>query len=182
MLRGAAVALLALAATGELAQLQAQSRFHASVGVGAGFAFALADSRSSYGAGPAGQAELAFGMSQSRWSARVEVWYLRLDGAHSADFGFPSLNLLAFSVSVVRRVGAPGRRLTPYLMAGGGPHNLQDALPFAAWHTRLGLHAGAGADLGRGRLRAFAEARITHVTSQPPTDFALLSAGMRWGI
>lgn len=181
MLRGA-FAFLALAATAEIAPLRAQSRFHAGVGGGAGFVVAVGDTRASYGGGPAGKAEFAFGMTDSPWSARLEVWYLRLHGAHSADLGFPSLNLLAVSVSGVRRLGIGGRRLSPYLVAGAGPHNLQDALPFAAWHTRLGVHAGVGAEFGRGRLRAFAEGRVTHVTGEPPTDFVLFSTGMRWAL
>jgi len=177
--RGAAIALVALAAA---APLQAQSRFHAGLGVGAGFVFAVADTRASYGAGPAGEAELAFGRTGSPWSARFEARYLRLHGADSPDLGFPSLNVLAFGLSAVRRLGAAGRYVSPYALAGAGAHNLQDALPFAAYHTRLGVHLGFGAEIGPGRLRAFVEGRITHITSQPPIDLAGLSAGMRWGL
>ena len=64
-MRGAAVAFLALAATAEIAPLQAQSRLHAGFGAGAGFAFAVGGTRASYGAGPAGKAEVAFGRTQS---------------------------------------------------------------------------------------------------------------------
>lgn len=177
MMRGAAAAFLSLAVT---APLHAQSRLHAGFGAGAGFVRAVGDTRASYSDGPGAKAELAFGMAGSRWSVRAEVWYLRLEGRHSSDVRFPALNVLAFSVSAVRRLGAAGRLFSPYLMAGAGPHNLQDALPFAAYHTRLGVHAGAGTEYGRGRLRAFLDARVTHVTSQPPTDFVLLSTGVRW--
>jgi hypothetical protein len=187
MIPGAASALAALAALAPLftaltAPLEAQSRLHAGAGVGAGLVRSVADTRASYGAGPGGKAELAFGMSGSPWSVRVEAWYLRLKGAHASDLGFPSLNVLAFDLSAVRRLGRAARFLSPYVMAGAGAHNLQDALPFAPYRTRLGLHAGAGADVGRGRLRAFVEGRVTHVSGDPPTDFMLLIAGMRWGL
>lgn len=181
MLRGVGVTLLALTATAQMAPVRAQSRFHAGIGAGAGFVSAVGSTRASYAAGPAGKAEILFGMAGSPWSARIEVSYLRLHTPHP-ELRFPLLNVLAFSAAAVRRLGAPGRPLTPYLMAGAGPHNLQDALPFAAWHTRLGVHAGAGAEFGRGRLRAFAEGRVTHVTGQPATDFLLLGAGIRWGL
>ena len=182
MLRGAAVAFLALAAAAEIAPLRAQSRLRAGFGAGAGFVRAVGDTRASYSDGPGIKGELAFGMTGSPWSARLEVWYLRLEGRHSSDVRFPALNLLAFSASAVRRLGAAGRPFSPYLMAGAGPQNLQDALPFASYHTRLGLHAGAGTEYGRGRLRAYVDARATHVTSQPPTNFVLLSTGVRWAL
>lgn len=185
MRRGAA-ALVALAAlASRFAPVEAQSRFHAGVGVGAGFVVSLGDTRASYSSGLAGKGDLAVGMSGSAWSARVEASYLRLGGGQDPALGFPSLNVLAFDVSAVYRLGSAGRvrrLLSPYLMAGAGPYNLQDALPFAPWRTRLGLHVGTGVELGHGRMRSFAEARINHVTGDPPTDFALATAGVRWGL
>ena len=185
MRRGAA-ALVALAAlASRFAPVEAQSRFHAGVGVGAGFVVSLGDTRASYSSGLAGKTDLAIGMSESAWSARVEASYLRLGGAHDPALGFPSLNVLTFDLAAVYRLGSAGparRLLSPYLLAGAGVYNLQDALPFATWRTRLGLHLGAGLEVGRSRLRSFAEARINHATGDPPTDFALLTAGVRWGL
>lgn len=185
MRRGAAALVAMAALASQFAPVEAQSRFRAGVGVGAGFVVSVGDTRASYGAGPAGKAELAVGMSESAWSARLEASYLRLGGGQDPALGFPSLNVLAFDLSAVYRLSSAApvhRLLLPYLMAGAGPYNLQDALPFAPWRTRLGLHVGTGLELGRGRLRSFAEARVTHVTGDPPTDFALLNAGVRWGL
>ncbi len=182
MRREAAAAFGLLAAFAlSVAPVEAQSRLRAGAGVGAGFALPAGHTRASYGVGPAGLAELSVGVRNSAWSARFEAWYLRLHGAGDPDLGFPSLNVLAFELSAVRRLVPAGRPLSPYVLTGAGPHNLQDALPFAPYRTRLGLHAGAGLELGRGRLRSFAEARFTHVTGDPPTDFAVVNAGVRWG-
>jgi hypothetical protein len=178
MIRGAVAALAALAA---LAPLEAQSRFRAGIGAGAGLMLSVGDTRSSYGAGPAGSAELSFGLSGSPWSARLEAWYLRLNGAHAPELGFPALNALAFDASVIRHLGPPGRAVAGYLVAGAGAWNLQDALPFATWQTRLGLHGGAGVELGHGKFRPFVEGRVVHITGGPPTDFVALRVGGRWG-
>jgi hypothetical protein len=82
----------------------------------------------------------------------------------------------------VRRIGAAGRLASAYLYAGAGAVNLEDALPFAAWRTSLGLEGGAGLELGRSRLRAFFEGRLVHVTSDLTTDLAAVAGGVRWGL
>lgn len=179
MRRGAAAAILALAALGPL---HGQSRFRAGVGAGAGFAYPIGDTRASYAGGPGGKVELALGLAGSAWAVRLEACYLRMAGTTRSGADFPALNMLAFAAAGVRRFGAPGGWLTPYGFAGAGASNLQDALPFAPWRTRLGLHGGAGAELGRGRIRPFLEARITHVTGDPSTDFAAATLGVRWDL
>ncbi|HEY6947827.1 MAG TPA: hypothetical protein VI297_03340 [Gemmatimonadales bacterium] len=179
MRQATGVALLLLAA---LTPLQGQSRFRAGFGAGAGLAEPIGDSRSSYGSGPAGKGELTFGLAGSPWSLRLETWYIRLHGAGPPELNFPALNLLAFSVCGVRRIGAAGRLASAYLYAGAGAVNLEDALPFAAWRTSLGLEGGAGLELGRSRLRAFFEGRLVHVTSDPTTDLAAVAGGVRWGL
>jgi len=171
-------ALLVLAA---LAPLQGQSRFRAGFGAGAALAQPVTDTRSSYASGPGGKGELTFGLAGGPWSVRLEAWYIRLRGAGPAELNFPGLDLLAFSAAGVRRIGATGRSLSPYLFAGAGAVNLEDALPFASWRTALGLEGGAGVDIGRRRLRGFVEGRLVHVTSDPATDFAALAGGVRWG-
>ena len=179
MRRTLGAALLVLAA---LAPLQGQSRFRAGVGAGAGLAAPVADTRSSYGAGPGGKAELSFGLASAPWSLRLETWYLRLHGAGPSELNFPALEILTFSASGVRRVGAAGRSVTPYFFAGAGAANLEDALPFASWRTSLGLHLGGGVEVGSGRLRVFAEGRVVHITSDPATDFLVFTGGARWGL
>ena len=175
----AGATLLLLAA---LAPLHAQSRFRAGFGAGVAIAQPIADTRVSYDGGPGGKGELTFGQAGGRWSLRLEACYVRLHGAGPAELNFPSLNLLAFSASGVRRIGAAGRALSPYLFGGAGAVNLQDALPFAPWRTELGLEGGGGVELGRRRLRGFLEARLVHVASDPATDFAALAGGVRWGL
>jgi hypothetical protein len=165
-----------------LAPLRGQSRFRAGFGAGAGLAEPIADTRNSYRGGPGGAAELSFGLAGGPWSLRGETWYLRLRGAGPPELNFPALEILAFSASGVRRFGATGRSVTPYLFAGGGAVNLEDALPFASWRTHLGLQLGGGVEVGRRRLRAFAEGRMVHVTSDPATDFGTFTGGVRWGL
>ena len=165
-----------------LTPLKGQSRFRAGFGAGAGLAEPIADTRDSYRNGPAGKAELSFGLAGGPWSLRLETWYLRLRGAGPPELNFPALEILTFSASGVRRVGPAGRTVTPYLFAGAGAANLEDALPFASWRTRLGLLFGGGVEVGRRRLRAFAEGRMVHVTSDPATDFGGLTGGVRWGL
>ena len=179
MRRTTGAALLVLAA---LAPLQGQSRFRAGFGAGAGLGEPLMDTRSSYTTGPGAKGELTFGLAGSPWSLRLETWYIRLHGAGPPELTVPALDILAFTVSGVRRVGGAGRPLSAYLFAGGGPVNLEDALPFASWRTALGLQAGAGLEIGRSRLRGFMEARMLHVTPDPATDFAALTGGARWGL
>jgi hypothetical protein len=178
--RQAAGALLLLLAA--LAPLHGQSRFRAGFGAGAALAQPVSDTRSSYAGGPGGKAELTFGLAGSPWSVRLEAWYIRLHGGGRPELGFPALDLLIFSASGVRRIGVAGRALSPYLFAGVGAVNLEDALPFASWRTALGLQGGAGVDIGRRRLRGFVEARLIHVTSDPATDVAALAGGARWGL
>jgi hypothetical protein len=176
--RATGAALLMLAA---LAPLQGQTRFRAGFGAGAALALPLGDTRSSYASGPGGRGELTFGLAGSPWSVRLEASYIRLHGAGPAELNFPALDLLSFSAAGVRRIGAAGRSLSPYLFAGAGAVNLEDALPFASWRTALGLGGGAGVDIGRRRLRGFVEGRLMHVASDPATDFAALAGGVRWG-
>lgn len=172
-------ALLLLAA---LAPLQGQSRFRAGVGAGAGLARPMMDTRSSYDSGPGGKGELTFGLAGSPWSLRLETWYIRLHGAGPPELNFAALNVLAFTASGVRRIGGAGRPVSPYLFAGGGAVNLQDALPFASWRTGLGLEGGGGVEFGRRRLRGFVEGGLVHVTGDPATDFAAFTGGVRWGL
>lgn len=179
MRRTAGAALLLCVA---LAPLQGQSRFRAGVGAGAGLAESLTDTRSSYAGGPGGKGELSFGLAGSPWSLRLETWYVRLHGAGPPELSFPALNILGFTVSGVRRIGAPGRPLSAYLFGGAGAVNLEDALPFASWRTALGVQAGAGLEIGRTRLRGFVEGRLLHVTTDPATDFAAFTGGVRWGL
>ena len=179
-LRGAASAGALLLAA--LAPLHGQSRFRAGFGAGAGLAEPLMDTRSSYSAGPGARSELTFGLAGAPWSLRLETWYIRLHGAGPPALDFPALDLLAFTVSGVRRIGAAGRPLSAYLFAGGGAINFQDALPFASWRTALGLQAGTGVEIGRSRLRGFIEAHMLHVTTDPATDLAAFSGGARWGL
>ena len=179
-MRGTAGAALFLFAA--LAPLHAQSRVRAGFGAGAGLAEPVMDTRSSYSGGPGGKGELSFGLAGSRWSLRLEIGYIRLQGAGPRGLNFPALNVLAFSAAAVRRIGAAGRAVSPYLFAGGGAVNLQDALPFAAWRTGLGLEGGGGIELGRRRLRGFIESRLVHVTGEPATDFVTFTGGVRWGL
>jgi hypothetical protein len=172
-------ALLLLAA---LTPLHGQSRFRAGFGAGAGLAEPLTDTRSSYSTGPGAKGELTFGLAGGPWSLRLETWYIRLHGAGPPALDFPALEILAFTVSGVRRIGAAGRPLSAYLFAGGGAVNLEDALPFASWRTALGLQAGAGVEIGRSRLRGFIEARLLHVATDTGTDVAAFSGGARWGL
>jgi hypothetical protein len=165
-----------------LTPLDGQSRFRAGFGAGAGIAQPITDTRNSYTAGPGGKGELSFGLAGGPWSLRLETWYVRLHGAGPSELNFPALEILTFSASGVRRVGAPGHPVTPYLFAGVGAANLEDALPFASWRTHVGLHLGGGVELGRRRLRAFVEGRVVHVASDPPTDFGAFAAGARWGL
>lgn len=165
-----------------LAPLKGQSRFRAGFGAGAGLAEPIADTRNSYRSGPAGKAELSFGLAGGPWSLRLETWYIRLRGAGPPELNFPALEILAFTASGVRRVGTAGRLVSPYLFAGGGAANLEDALPFSSWRTYLGLQLGGGVEIRRSRLRGFVEARMVHVTSNPATDFGAFTAGGRWGL
>ena len=165
-----------------LAPLNGQSRFRAGFGAGAGIAQPITDTRNSYTAGPWGKGELSFGLAGGPWSLRLETWYVRLHGAGPPELDFPALEILTFSASGVRRVGAADRAVTPYLFAGVGAANLEDALPFASWRTRLGLQLGGGVEVGRRRLRAYVEGRVVHVASDPPTDFGAFGAGARWGL
>lgn len=174
---GATAALLG-AALGH-PPLVAQSRLRVGIDAKAGFVWAVASTRASYGRGLSGGGSLSFGWSESPWRLRIEGTYARLDGGNSS-LGFPALNLLGFGLTGVRRVGSPAGVIAPFLFAGLGPWNVQDALPFAAWRTGLGSWGGLGIEAGRGRLKAVLEGRLQRVTGHPGVSFVRLDAGARW--
>ncbi len=174
-----AAAAILLGELAGLATLEAQSRLRAALGAEAGFVSALGDARASYGGGLSAGAGLSLTWGDNPWQLRVDGTYAHLQGGGAAA-GFPALNLLGFGFTAMRRLGSPARAIAPYLLAGLGPWNLQDALPYAAWRTGLGMWAGFGALAGRGRLGAFAEARLQRVTGNPPTDLARVDVGLRW--
>ena len=90
----------------------------------------------------------------------------------------PRTTVPGASASLVLPLASASGPVRPYLLAGGGTYRTELGGGDAEWH--FGLSGGAGFEVGAGRVRPFAEARLHRVYDGATPRLVPVSVGLRF--